>query len=182
MPPQYPERDEWAPQCDCPTHFEPGSWAEHSIWRILRFLIESKACGTGCIFWKLLLVSSATWSLLYWERPTKRSCSRSRTSPPSERRGTERTATLTLQDVPEGSTFTGKFEGKYNFPNAKPVPARYWHPCVIRNGELMETSAEDFGPDLYAGYLIDFIKHFFHGPEKCTKTIDIFCICSLVGQ
>jgi hypothetical protein len=65
---------------------------------------------------------------------------------------------LTLQDVPEGSTFTGKFEGKYNFPDAKPVPARYWHPCVIRNGELMETTAEDFGPDLYAGFLIDFIK------------------------
>ena len=38
------------------------------------------------------------------------------------------------------------------------MPAlRYWHPCVIRNGVLMETSAEDFGPDLYAG-LIDFIK------------------------
>ena len=65
---------------------------------------------------------------------------------------------LTLQDVPEGSTFTGKFEGKYNFPDAKPVPARYWHPCVIRNGELMKTTAEDFGPDLYAGFLIDFIK------------------------
>ena len=69
---------------------------------------------------------------------------------------------LTLQDVPEGSTFTGEFEGKYNFPDAKPVPARYWHPCVIRNGELMETSAEDFGPDLYAGYLIDFILSLIH--------------------
>lgn len=65
---------------------------------------------------------------------------------------------LTLQDLPEGATFTGKFEGKYNFPNAKPVPSRYWHPCVVRNGELMETIAEDFGPDLYAGFLVDFMQ------------------------
>ena len=27
---------------------------------------------------------------------------------------------LTLADVPAGATFTGQFEGKYNFPNAKP--------------------------------------------------------------
>jgi arylsulfatase A-like enzyme len=65
---------------------------------------------------------------------------------------------LTLRDVPEGAVFTGRFEGKYNFPDAKPVPSRYWHPCVIRNGELMDTGPEDFGPDLYAGFLIDFMK------------------------
>ena len=51
----------------------------------------------------------------------------------------------------------GQFEGKYNFPNAKPVPSRYWHPCVIRNGSLMETTENDFGPDLYAGFLADFM-------------------------
>lgn len=65
---------------------------------------------------------------------------------------------LTLADVPEGATFTGQFEGKYNFPDAKPVPSRYWHPCVVRNGELMDTKPEDFGPDLYADFLVDFIK------------------------
>lgn len=65
---------------------------------------------------------------------------------------------LTLEDVPKGSTFRGKFEGKYNFPDAKPVPSRYWHPCVIRNGELMETTADNFGPDLYTEYLIEFIQ------------------------
>ncbi|MCK4960777.1 MAG: sulfatase-like hydrolase/transferase [Planctomycetes bacterium] len=65
---------------------------------------------------------------------------------------------LTLADVPEVSVFSGKFEGKYNFPDAKPVPSRYWHPCVIRNGQLVETSPEDFGPDIYTDFLIDFMK------------------------
>jgi hypothetical protein len=51
---------------------------------------------------------------------------------------------LTLADVPEGSSYTGVFEGKYNFPDAKPVPSRYWHPCVIRNGELVETHTPGF--------------------------------------
>ena len=64
---------------------------------------------------------------------------------------------LTLADVPVGSTFTGQFEGKYNFPDAKPVPSRYWHPCVIRNGSLLQTSESDFGPDLYTEFLTDFI-------------------------
>jgi arylsulfatase A-like enzyme len=65
---------------------------------------------------------------------------------------------LTLADVPAGATFTGQFEGAYNFPNAKPVPSRYWHPCVIRNGALMETMESDFGPDLYTAFLADFMK------------------------
>lgn len=65
---------------------------------------------------------------------------------------------LTLRDVPEGSTFDGLFEGKYNFPDAKPVPSRYWHPCVIQNGELMDTGPDDFGPDLYSDFLIDFMS------------------------
>jgi arylsulfatase A-like enzyme len=65
---------------------------------------------------------------------------------------------LTLRDVPEGSTFTGRFEGKYNFPDARPVPSRFWHPCVIRNGKLVETGPDDFGPDLYTGFLVDFMK------------------------
>jgi arylsulfatase A len=36
--------------------------------------------------------------------------------------------------------------------------ARYWHPCVIQNGKLIETGPEDFGPDIYTGFICDFIK------------------------
>jgi arylsulfatase A-like enzyme len=59
--------------------------------------------------------------------------------------------------IPSGANFTGLYEGKYNFPGAKPIPSRYWHPCVIRNGELMETSADDFGSDIFVDYLVDFM-------------------------
>jgi hypothetical protein len=63
----------------------------------------------------------------------------------------------TLNDLPKGATFEGLFEGKYNFPDAKPVPSRYWHPCIIGNGKLVETGPDDFGPDLYTDFLIDFM-------------------------
>ncbi|MCD6355516.1 MAG: sulfatase-like hydrolase/transferase, partial [Prolixibacteraceae bacterium] len=36
--------------------------------------------------------------------------------------------------------------------------ARYWHPCVIQNGKLIKTGTEDFGPDIYSGFICDFIK------------------------
>ena len=36
--------------------------------------------------------------------------------------------------------------------------ARYWHPCVIQNSKLIETGPEDFGPDIYTGFICDFIK------------------------
>jgi arylsulfatase A len=35
--------------------------------------------------------------------------------------------------------------------------ARYWHPAIIRNGRLVHTSPDDFGPDLYSDFVIDFI-------------------------
>ncbi|MCK4920243.1 MAG: sulfatase-like hydrolase/transferase, partial [Bacteroidales bacterium] len=35
--------------------------------------------------------------------------------------------------------------------------ARYWNPAVIKNGELIPTGPEDFGPDIYTGFICDFI-------------------------
>jgi arylsulfatase A-like enzyme len=52
----------------------------------------------------------------------------------------------------------GLYEGKYKLPHAKPVPSRYWHPCVWQNGRLLETGPGDFGPDLYTNFVIDFMK------------------------
>ena len=59
--------------------------------------------------------------------------------------------------IPEGENFTGLYEGKYNFPDAKPVPSRYWHPCIIENGKLMPTEADDFGSDIFLDYLVNFM-------------------------
>ena len=60
--------------------------------------------------------------------------------------------------IPEGAEFKGLYEGKYNFPGAKRIPSRYWHPCVIQNGVLLETGPTDFGPDIFTNYLIDFMQ------------------------
>ncbi len=36
--------------------------------------------------------------------------------------------------------------------------ARYWNPSIMRDGKLLETTKEDYGPDLFTDYLIEFIK------------------------
>jgi len=61
-------------------------------------------------------------------------------------------------ELPDGSMWDGQYEGKYKLPNAKPIPSRYWYPCVWQNGRLLETGPEDFGPDLYTDFVIDFMK------------------------
>ncbi|NCG07976.1 MAG: sulfatase-like hydrolase/transferase [Verrucomicrobia bacterium] len=66
--------------------------------------------------------------------------------------------------IPAGEVFTGLYEGKYNFPNAPLIPSRYWHPCVIENGRLKDTGPEDFGPDIFTDYLVNFIKREHDAP------------------
>lgn len=53
--------------------------------------------------------------------------------------------------LPEGVVHKGAYErpGK---------PERYWHPCILKNGELVDTKPDDYGPDLYANFVIDFAK------------------------
>lgn len=60
--------------------------------------------------------------------------------------------------LPEDGSFDGLFEGKWKFPGSKPVPSRFWHPAITHNGALVDTDAEDFAPDLYTDYLIDFME------------------------
>jgi len=35
---------------------------------------------------------------------------------------------------------------------------RYYDPLIYQNGKILDTSAEDYGPDIYCGFLIDFIQ------------------------
>ncbi len=36
--------------------------------------------------------------------------------------------------------------------------SRFWHPAILRNGDWVETGPDDFGPDIYAQFLLDFIE------------------------
>jgi len=60
--------------------------------------------------------------------------------------------------LPGGAEFDGPYEGRHRIPNSKPVASRYWHPCVVRNGQGLKTKPEDFGEDVFADFLIDFMK------------------------
>jgi len=53
--------------------------------------------------------------------------------------------------LPKGVTHKGAYEqpGK---------PARYWHPCILKNGQYVPTNPDDYGPDIYTDFLIDFMK------------------------
>lgn len=44
----------------------------------------------------------------------------------------------------------------WNYP--KSSRSRFWKPSIIRDGELMKTTEDDYGPDIFTDYLIDFIK------------------------
>jgi arylsulfatase A len=36
--------------------------------------------------------------------------------------------------------------------------SRYWHPSICRNGQWMPTSTDDYGPDIFTDFLIQFLK------------------------
>ena len=36
--------------------------------------------------------------------------------------------------------------------------SRYWHPGIIKNGELLDTKPSDFGPDIFAEFIMDFME------------------------
>jgi arylsulfatase A len=55
------------------------------------------------------------------------------------------------ESLPEGSVFTGLAEDENTL-------ARYWHPALVRNGELVRTHSDDFGPDIVVDFLIDFMQ------------------------
>ncbi len=53
-------------------------------------------------------------------------------------------------NLPEGVKHTGGLENDKK-------PSRYWHPSIIRNGEYVPTRAEEYGPDIFNNFVLDFI-------------------------
>ncbi len=64
--------------------------------------------------------------------------------------------------LPKGHQFDGPVEGPGTTLPGR--AARYWHPAVVRNGEWLPTQPEDYGPDIYTDFLIDFMKRHKDGP------------------
>jgi len=66
--------------------------------------------------------------------------------------------------LPKGVVHTGAYEqpGK---------PARYWHPCILKNGEYLPTNPDDYGPDIHTDFLIDFMKRHADGPFLLYYTV-----------
>jgi arylsulfatase A-like enzyme len=62
--------------------------------------------------------------------------------------------------IEQGEEFGGLYEtteGAKGYHQQK-IASRYWGPAVNRNGELMEVTPEDFGPDIWTDYIIDFMR------------------------
>lgn len=59
--------------------------------------------------------------------------------------------------LPKGVKHTGAYEqpGK---------PSRYWHPCILKNGRYVPTKPDDYGPDIFTDFLIDFARRHKEGP------------------
>ena len=60
----------------------------------------------------------------------------------------------------EVESLTDEMKAQYKGPvGTDPLwhaTSRYWHPCVVKNGKLMETKPDDYGPDIYTDFVVDF--------------------------
>jgi arylsulfatase A len=59
--------------------------------------------------------------------------------------------------LPKGTKHQGAYEGDGK-------TSRYWHPCIIQNGEVLPTKPDDYGPDIHTNFLTDFMKKHRDGP------------------
>ena len=55
------------------------------------------------------------------------------------------------ENLPEGVVHKGEFEGGNR-------TSRYWHPSIVENGNYLPTKPNDYGPDLFNEFAIDFIR------------------------
>jgi arylsulfatase A len=56
-------------------------------------------------------------------------------------------------DLPPGVEHTGGWESK-----VKGKTSRYWHPSIVENGKYRPTTENDYGPDIYTQFILDFIE------------------------
>ncbi len=61
-------------------------------------------------------------------------------------------------NLPEGIEHTGGFEG------GGKKTSRYWHPSLLKNGKYLPTGPDDYGPDMFADFVLDFAARHKDGP------------------
>jgi arylsulfatase A len=54
-------------------------------------------------------------------------------------------------NLPPGVDHKGGWEGERK-------TSRYWHPSIVRNGEYVPTTIDDYGPDMFNQFVIDFAR------------------------
>jgi arylsulfatase A-like enzyme len=57
--------------------------------------------------------------------------------------------------IPESAKYTG--QTKTDDPIWQPT-ATFWHPFIMRNGEFLETTDDDFSEDIFSDFIIDFVR------------------------
>lgn len=54
-------------------------------------------------------------------------------------------------NLPPGVSHPGTEEGKE-------MTSRYWQPCIVENGRYLPTKPDDYGPDMFTDFVLDFAK------------------------
>jgi arylsulfatase A len=62
-------------------------------------------------------------------------------------------------NLPEGVEHQGGWEGA---PGKK--TSRYWHPSIVKNGKYLPTEKDDYGPDIFTDFVIDFATRHRESP------------------
>lgn len=57
------------------------------------------------------------------------------------------------QNLPEGVKHDGAWEGK---PGTK--TCRYWDPSIVKNGKYLDLTVDDYGPDVFSDFVLDFVE------------------------
>lgn len=56
-----------------------------------------------------------------------------------------------IQKLPNSPEFKGQLEDES-------TTSRYWHPGIIKNHKLIDTKPSDYGPDIFADFIMDFME------------------------
>jgi len=62
-------------------------------------------------------------------------------------------------NLPEGVEHTGGWEGAKGGKTS-----RYWHPSIVKNARYLPTGPDDYGPDFFTDFVIDFARRHKDGP------------------